>query len=50
MPEYYCLFLAIDECDSQPCMNGGACTDGANSFSCNCANTGYTGDTCQTGK
>ncbi|XP_072050636.1 ryncolin-1-like [Amphiura filiformis] len=32
---------------SNPCQNGGSCTDGTGSFTCACA-TGYTGDTCDT--
>ncbi len=32
-----------DECDSQVCLNGGACVDGA----CICVN-GYTGENCET--
>ena len=30
-------------------MNGGACTDGVDSFICVCV-AGYTGSTCDTGK
>eukprot|EP00057_Strongylocentrotus_purpuratus_P031399 XP_784490.3 PREDICTED: fibropellin-1 [Strongylocentrotus purpuratus] len=37
----------IDDCSTNPCMNGGVCVDEVNSFTCNCA-AGYTGDTCQT--
>jgi len=38
----------IDDCLSNPCRNGGTCTDtGVNSFSCDCSDTGYTGETCQ---
>lgn len=35
----------IDECASNPCQNGGTCSDGVNSFSCNCV-VGFLGDTC----
>ncbi|XP_030845526.1 protein crumbs homolog 2-like [Strongylocentrotus purpuratus] len=35
----------IDECASQPCLNGGTCTDGVNSYSCSCA-TRYSGMNC----
>lgn len=35
----------INECGSNPCENGGTCTDLINDFSCVCA-PGYTGDTC----
>ena len=36
-----------DDCDPDPCLNGGACTDGVDSFSCACA-AGYSGATCAT--
>ena len=38
----------IDDCAVNPCLNGGACTDGVNSFTCACA-AGYTDNTCSTG-
>ena len=38
----------IDECASNPCQNNGTCSDGKNSFSCQCP-TGYLGDTCSQG-
>jgi hypothetical protein len=34
-------------CLSSPCQQGGTCTDGIDSFSCNCV-SGYTGAMCQT--
>ena len=37
----------IDDCASDPCQNGGTCTDKVNAFSCACA-SGYEGDTCVT--
>ena len=37
----------INECDSYPCLNGGTCSDGVNSFSCVCAPE-ITGRTCDT--
>ena len=37
----------IDKCESSPCQNGGFCSDAANTFTCDCANTGYTGQTCE---
>ena len=38
----------IDDCASNPCQNGGACTDGVASYSCSCAD-GYGGADCETG-
>jgi hypothetical protein len=35
----------VNECSSQPCLNGGTCVDGVDSFSCQCA-TGFSGPTC----
>ncbi|MCJ8729669.1 hypothetical protein PDJAM_G00109160 [Pangasius djambal] len=37
----------INECLSQPCMNGGTCRDRVASFLCECE-SGYTGQRCQT--
>ena len=37
----------INECDPNPCKNGGSCTDLINGFNCTCP--GYTGDTCECG-
>jgi len=37
----------IDECEPQPCMNGGLCQDGINSYACACEGTGFEGDHCQ---
>ena len=39
----------LDACASTPCLNGGTCTDGVNTFTCECV-TGYTGTTCGTGR
>jgi len=39
----------IDECASNPCLNGGTCTDGINSFTCNCV-PGYAGANCGSGR
>jgi len=35
----------IDDCDPDPCLNGGICTDGVDSYSCECVD-GYTGGNC----
>ncbi len=37
----------IDDCAAQPCLNGGACTDGVNSYTCTCA-AGFSGTNCET--
>jgi hypothetical protein len=37
----------IDDCSPQPCLNGGTCTDGVNSYTCVCTG-GYTGMRCGT--
>ena len=39
------LISDIDECVSNPCLNGGTCHDGVNSFTCTCT-LGYIGPTC----
>ena len=39
----------IDECDSNPCQNGGTCKDQVNSYMCECV-PGYDGDECENGK
>ncbi|XP_053398283.1 neurogenic locus Notch protein-like [Mercenaria mercenaria] len=36
----------IDECDSDPCQNGGTCTDEVNQYTCICV-PGYNGDECE---
>ncbi|XP_048750866.2 fibropellin-1-like [Ostrea edulis] len=38
---------AIDYCANSPCKNGGTCTSGSTTFTCQCDSTGYTGDTCE---
>ncbi|XP_064532622.1 protein crumbs homolog 2 isoform X1 [Pseudopipra pipra] len=38
-------FTNIDECESQPCQNGGLCQDLVNSFLCHCL-PGYSGVEC----
>ncbi|XP_078572109.1 uncharacterized protein LOC144859362 [Branchiostoma floridae x Branchiostoma japonicum] len=35
-----------DDCQSNPCKNGGTCVDGLDSYSCNCI-YGFSGDTCE---
>ncbi|KAM4615128.1 protein crumbs homolog 2a [Polymixia lowei] len=36
----------IDECESEPCQNGGTCEDQINGYICTCS-AGFTGDTCE---
>ena len=44
----FIFFLDVDDCEPNPCQNDGTCTDGINSYSCNCAH-GYAGDNCELG-
>ena len=44
----YCTTV-VDDCDPNPCKNGGTCVDGIGSFICNCKD-GFKGLTCQFGK
>ena len=41
-------FLDIDDCATNPCQNGGSCTDQINGYTCNCVD-GYDGTNCETG-
>ena len=43
------LYPEIDECLSDPCGNGGNCSDQLGAFRCACQ-AGYGGDTCQVGE
>ena len=42
------IFTSIDinNCETNPCQNGGTCTDGINDYSCKCT-TGWEGDNCE---
>lgn len=42
-------FSDINECDTNPCENGGQCTNSEGSFTCNCAG-GWKGPACNQGK
>ncbi len=42
------IFPEINECLSQPCMNGGTCRDRVASYLCECED-GFSGQRCQTG-
>ena len=37
----------IDDCAKKPCINGGKCIDGINSYECKCAD-GFAGKNCET--
>ena len=39
--------MNIDECQPNPCLNGGVCTEVDNNYTCSCSN-GYTGLECET--
>lgn len=42
-------FVDFNECGSNPCQNGGTCTDHLNRYRCLCMQ-GYNGVNCQTGQ
>ena len=46
---YWVNFVDINECAGDPCLNGGTCTDGVNSYTCSCT-AGFTGKECETSK
>ena len=43
------VFSDINECHSDPCMNGATCEDGVFQYTCSCVD-GYTGTHCETGE
>ena len=45
---YTFISVDIDECDSNPCQNGGTCNDGINSYTCDCI-PGFNGTNCENG-
>lgn len=48
MSYLFSYFTEIDECATDPCQNGGSCTDLVASYSCVCV-AGYEGNNCETG-
>ena len=42
------LVSDLNECDSDPCQNGGDCHNGDNTYTCSCT-AGYSGDDCEIG-
>ncbi len=44
-----CYFSDILECSSNPCLNGGICFEGPNSYFCLCSD-GFQGDQCENGE
>lgn len=41
------IILDVNECESNPCQNGGVCDDGVDGYVCNCTD-GYIGLACET--
>ena len=44
-----CDYVLVDQCISNPCLNGANCTDAYNNYKCTCI-AGYTGRNCETGE
>lgn len=48
-----CVFVFVDpdinECESNPCVNGGVCEDKVNNYTCTCT-ANFTGSQCETGE
>ena len=43
------IISELDECESDPCENGGTCEDEINAYNCVCA-PGYNGTQCDSGR
>uniref|UniRef100_A0A667XTE3 Versican core protein n=1 Tax=Myripristis murdjan TaxID=586833 RepID=A0A667XTE3_9TELE len=43
-----CVSADVDECQSNPCLNGATCLDGVNTFTCLCLPS-YAGELCEQG-
>lgn len=41
------LLLDYDDCASNPCQNGGVCSDSISGYSCDCSGLDYNGSQCQ---
>lgn len=46
-PVLFLPFTDINDCESNPCRNGGTCIDGVNSYKCICSD-GWEGAYCET--
>ena len=42
------LSADVNECNPNPCLNNGACTDLIGAYTCQCA-TGFSGNNCEIG-
>jgi hypothetical protein len=41
------MFISdINDCEPNPCLNSGTCTDGVDTYTCACV-AGYTGPSCE---
>ena len=49
MPTIILLYLDINECSPNPCLNSASCIDGVNSYTCKCL-AGFVGKHCETGE
>ena len=46
---FVCYFSDVLECSSNPCLNGGLCFEGPDSYFCRCSG-GFQGDQCENGE